>query len=53
MTNTAGTTWEYSLVVPSNAVQSVNWVFNGYLDGETTLTWFSPNADWRPSLIPL
>jgi hypothetical protein len=50
MTNTAGTVWEYTFTVVSNATVSVNWVFNGYLDGETTLTWYSPNADWKAFL---
>ena len=46
MTNLAGTVWQYATVVPTNYVQSVNWVFNAYTNGSTNLTWYSP-ADWK------
>ena len=50
MTKTAGTIWECSLTIPSNATVNVEWVFKGYLDGETTETWYSPNANWKAFL---
>lgn len=50
MTNTAGTVWEQTLLTPSNATVSIDWVFNGYLAGETNLTWYSPGIDWKAFL---
>ncbi|NLG36287.1 MAG: hypothetical protein GX548_13135 [Lentisphaerae bacterium] len=52
MTNTAGAVWEYAVTIPTNAAQSVNWVFNGFPDGSTNLTWYS-SADWKAFLQPL
>ena len=46
MTNVAGTTWAYSFTVPTNYSRDVDFVFRGYLDGSTNLTWFSHGKDW-------
>lgn len=46
MTNTSGSIWVYALTIPTNYSVSVNWVFNGYLPGSSTVTWYSP-ADWK------
>ncbi len=52
MTNTAGTVWEYSTVVPTNYSQSVNWVFNAQTNGSSATNWYSP-ADWKAFMTPL
>ncbi len=44
MTNTAGSSWEYALEIPTNYSVSVNWVFNGQID--EPVVWYSP-ADWK------
>ena len=49
MTNTTGSTWEYGLIVPTNYSTSVNWVFNGYIDG--VQKWYSP-IDWKAWMQP-
>ena len=49
MTNATGSTWEYGLIVPTNYSTSVNWVFNGYIDG--VQKWYSP-IDWKAWMQP-
>ncbi|MDR0993637.1 MAG: hypothetical protein LBN38_03600 [Verrucomicrobiota bacterium] len=46
MTNTGGSIWEYALPIPTNYTESVNWLFNASLDGET-LYWYNPFGDWK------
>ena len=46
LTNLSGTTWAYSFTVPTNYSREVDFVFRGYLDGSTNLTWFSHGKDW-------
>jgi hypothetical protein len=63
MTNTAGTVWEYAVPVPSNAAQSVSWVFNAQTNGSDTVKWYHPDdifsgsgsgsANWHAFLVPL
>lgn len=63
MTNTAGTVWEYAIPVPSNAAQSVSWVFNAQTNGSDTVKWYHPDdifsgsgsgsANWHAFLVPL
>lgn len=46
MTNIGGTVWELSVVVPTNASLSVNWVFNNVGSGTTT-NWDSEGGAGR------
>ena len=63
MTNTGGSVWAYSVAVPSNAAQSVSWVFNAQTNGSATVKWYHPDdlfsgtgsgsANWHAFLAPL
>jgi hypothetical protein len=49
MTNTAGTVWAYSFIVPAERSLSIDWVFNGYAGGPQI--WYSA-GDWRAFMSP-
>ncbi len=51
MTNTTGSIWEYSTVVPTNASINVSWVFNAQTNGSSSTNWYSP-TDWKAFISP-